>query len=127
MVPYTQTRHQDMFQRFSVLFKILKKKTKKKKNSIRRKIDARITYPTDGLDMRPYLDGAVRDEVEDTIYDLYAAVLHHGSVNVGHFTAIAKSNGRWFYFDDDLVEEIGLEDVVDYSAYLLFYEKRGQK
>eukprot|EP01060_Flectonema_neradi_P038129 TRINITY_DN791_c1_g1_i1.p1 TRINITY_DN791_c1_g1~~TRINITY_DN791_c1_g1_i1.p1 ORF type:complete len:607 (+),score=84.63 TRINITY_DN791_c1_g1_i1:344-2164(+) len=93
-------------------------------HGIRRKIDAQIIYPTKGLDMRPYLDSAVRDSVDNTIYDLYATVLHHGSVNMGHFTSTAKSNGRWYYFDDDVVEEIREEDAVDHSAYLLFYEKR---
>ena len=37
----------------------------------------------------------------NTAYELTAILLHSGtSSNAGHYVAIAKRNGKWFYCDD---------------------------
>mmetsp|Transcript_39543 Transcript_39543/g.45021 ORF Transcript_39543/g.45021 Transcript_39543/m.45021 type:complete len:400 (+) Transcript_39543:56-1255(+) len=78
-------------------------------------------------------------ENPDTIYDLYAAVIHIGpGFQYGHCIAVVKSNGMWLKFDDDLIEVVdekylyyifgtsreGKETNTWPCAYLLFYQAR---
>ena len=85
-------------------------------------------------------------ENRDRMYHLFAVVFHTGSsCSSGHYTACVKGNmcqrlshlspewkdrRRWFYFDDEYVEELGLEEVLEMlspltptalTAYILFY------
>ena len=73
----------------------------------------------------------VPDE-QDQIYDLFAVVLHTGTLNGGHYTALAKnkSNGsHWYEFNDNYVIKLSKSDyakrIVSNHAYILFYQKRG--
>eukprot|EP00546_Thalassionema_frauenfeldii_P016376 CAMPEP_0178897834 /NCGR_PEP_ID=MMETSP0786-20121207/1981_1 /TAXON_ID=186022 /ORGANISM="Thalassionema frauenfeldii, Strain CCMP 1798" /LENGTH=1757 /DNA_ID=CAMNT_0020568457 /DNA_START=61 /DNA_END=5334 /DNA_ORIENTATION=+ len=60
------------------------------------------------------------------LYDLYAVVHHQGALSGGHYVASLKSNvdGQWRLFNDAQVYEIHSRDVVDSSAYILFYIRR---
>jgi hypothetical protein len=64
-----------------------------------------------------------RDEI---LYDLYAVVHHQGALSGGHYVASLKSelDGQWRLFNDAQVYEIHARDVVDASAYILFYIRR---
>lgn len=64
-----------------------------------------------------------RDEM---LYDLYAVVHHQGALSGGHYVASLKSelDGQWRLFNDAQVYEIHARDVVDASAYILFYIRR---
>ena len=43
-------------------------------------------------------------------YDLYYVSFHHGrSLHIGHYTCICKRSNSWFYFNDDIVEEINID------------------
>jgi len=68
-------------------------------------------------------------------YFLYAVFIHKGSAHAGHYYIYLKSfeNGLWYLFDDYLVREVNIADVLkdgyggsgsDISAYLLVYKKR---
>lgn len=68
-------------------------------------------------------------------YFLYAVFIHKGSAHAGHYYIYIKSfeNGLWYLFDDYLVREVNIADVLkdgyggsgsDISAYLLVYKKR---
>jgi hypothetical protein len=63
------------------------------------------------------------------LYDLYAIVHHQGALSGGHYVASLKSNidGQWRLFNDAQVYEIHSRDVVDSSAYILFYIRRDVK
>jgi ubiquitin carboxyl-terminal hydrolase 4/11/15 len=54
-------------------------------------------------------------------------VVHHqGALSAGHYVASIKSelDGHWRLFNDAQIYEIHARDVVDSSAYMLFYIRR---
>jgi hypothetical protein len=62
------------------------------------------------------------------LYDLYAVVHHQGALSGGHYVASLKSeDGQWRLFNDAQIYEIHSRDVVDSSAYILFYIRRDVK
>jgi ubiquitin carboxyl-terminal hydrolase 6/32 len=62
----------------------------------------------------------------EMLYDLYGVVHHQGALSGGHYVASLKSeiDGQWRLFNDAQVYEIHNRDVVDSSAYILFYIRR---
>ena len=62
----------------------------------------------------------------ESLYDLYAVVHHLGALSGGHYVASIKSekDGKWRIFNDAQVTEISSKDIVDASAYILFYLRR---
>uniref|UniRef100_A0A448ZNE9 ubiquitinyl hydrolase 1 n=1 Tax=Pseudo-nitzschia multistriata TaxID=183589 RepID=A0A448ZNE9_9STRA len=62
----------------------------------------------------------------EKLYDLYGVVHHQGALSGGHYVASLKSDldGQWRLFNDAQVYEIHSRDVVDSSAYILFYIRR---
>ena len=62
----------------------------------------------------------------EKLYDLYGVVHHQGALSTGHYVASLKSDidGQWRLFNDAQVYKIHSRDVVDSSAYILFYMRR---
>lgn len=60
------------------------------------------------------------------LYDLYGVVHHQGALSGGHYVASLKSelDGQWRLYNDAQIYEIHSRDVVDSSAYILFYIRR---
>ena len=57
-------------------------------------------------------------------------VIHTGTLNGGHYTAIAKNyvDGNWYEFNDHQVIKINKNDtqkIITNHAYILFYQKKG--
>jgi hypothetical protein len=81
----------------------------------RHKIDARVAFPTHGL------------QFHSKKYDLVGVSCHAGSVDSGHYTARTRNfvDGRWYILDDEttsLSSEGDLSDArVQKEAYMLFY------
>jgi ubiquitin carboxyl-terminal hydrolase 6/32 len=69
------------------------------------------------------------DGRSEMLYDLYAVVHHQGALSGGHYVASIKSefDGQWRLFNDAQIYEIHSRDVVDSSAYILFYIRRDVK
>jgi ubiquitin C-terminal hydrolase len=65
----------------------------------------------------------------ESIYDLYGVVHHQGALSGGHYVASLKSefDGKWRLFNDAHIYELSSSDVVDPSAYILFYVRRDVK
>lgn len=65
----------------------------------------------------------------ESIYDLYGVVHHQGALSGGHYVASLKSedDGKWRLFNDAQIYELNSRDVVDPSAYILFYMRRDVK
>ena len=66
--------------------------------------------------------------MKNEMYDLFAVVVHQGSLNGGHYTALAKNGESWFEFNDRYVVRLKQNDerkIINSGAYILFYQKRG--
>ena len=63
------------------------------------------------------------------LYDLYGVVHHQGALSGGHYVASLKSelDGQWRLFNDAQIFDIHSRDIVDSSAYILFYIRRDAK
>lgn len=69
----------------------------------------------------------------ENLYDLYGVCYHHGTdLETGHYTAACKNpyDQQWYLYDDAKVTNISQNsadisvDLVNNSAYILFYQKR---
>ncbi len=87
------------------------------------KINDLIRFPLTDLDLsiaqnqtKPHTDK----------YNLYATVNHSGGLNGGHYVANCKNllDKKWYHYNDSRVSYVYNEsDILDDSAYILFYEK----
>ncbi len=66
---------------------------------------------------------------KESLYDLYAVIHHQGALAGGHYVASLKSetDGQWRLFNDSTIYEVDGNDVIDASAYILFYIRRDVK
>lgn len=62
-------------------------------------------------------------------YDLYGVIHHQGALSGGHYVASLKSehDGKWRLFNDAQIYDLLSRDVVDPSAYILFYVRKDVK
>lgn len=69
------------------------------------------------------------DGRSESLYDLYGVVHHQGALSTGHYVASLRSeiDGKWRLFNDAQVYELGSKEVVDATAYILFYVRRDVK
>ncbi|KAL1115491.1 hypothetical protein AAG570_007520 [Ranatra chinensis] len=87
------------------------------------KINSYVTFPLEGLDLKPYLHPNCPSEV--TTYDLTSVICHHGTAGGGHYTCYALNcqSGKWYEFDDHCVRLVSPETVRNCEAYVLFYRR----
>ncbi|XP_067006537.1 ubiquitin carboxyl-terminal hydrolase 20 [Anabrus simplex] len=87
------------------------------------KISSYVSFPLEGLDMRPYLHKDCTSQV--TSYDLVSVICHHGTAGGGHYTCYSLNciSDQWFEFDDQYVTQVTPETVQNCEAYVLFYKK----
>lgn len=113
------------------------------------KISSHVSFPLEGLDMRPFL--AKESPSQVTTYDLLSVICHHGTAGStrtgvtdafpstasvppsdvtflfpspgGHYIAYCQNviNGQWYEFDDQYVTEVHETTVQNAEAYVLFY------
>ncbi|KAF1927490.1 UCH-domain-containing protein [Didymella exigua CBS 183.55] len=92
--------------------------------SFRDKIDDKVDFPVQGLD----LSGKVGfPEDKSLVYDLFAVDNHFGGLGGGHYTATAQNffDKQWYNYNDSSVHRCsGGEEAVTKAAYLLFYRRR---
>ncbi|KAJ2598765.1 ubiquitin-specific protease doa4 [Coemansia sp. RSA 1721] len=88
----------------------------------REKLETNVVFPTQQLQMDPYVINDVRSQ-SPTRYNLYAVANHYGSLSAGHYTASVFNGlrGQWNYFDDTRVSPIAEDKVATPAAYLLFF------
>ncbi|KAL1922380.1 uncharacterized protein VTP21DRAFT_9919 [Calcarisporiella thermophila] len=91
----------------------------------RSKIDTYVRFPLEGLDVGAF---AVEDR-RTNIYDLYAAVVHHGSgPGSGHYTAyVLGVDSQWYHISDGRVTMVSPERLAEDVVYMLFYRRRKLK
>ncbi|XP_053676128.1 ubiquitin carboxyl-terminal hydrolase 3-like [Anopheles nili] len=98
-------------------------------NFYRTKIDLRIAFPINALDMSQFVlnngPETRRSNSSCNIYDLAAVIVHHGNgSSCGHYTSFAINNGVWMHFNDHTVKEVSSAAVAECKPYILFYIKR---
>lgn len=59
------------------------------------------------------------------VYQLAAVVVHAGDAHSGHFITYRRGhqNSRWYYTSDVEIREVSIDQVLQSTAYMLFYEK----
>ena len=78
-----------------------------------------------GLDMAQFMIQRAEMGHQGQVYDLFAVVVHQGSLNGGHYTALAKNEGEWYEFNDRYVVKMKeSRKIVNSNAYILFYQRR---
>ena len=93
----------------------------KHENNQFKKINTIVQAPLTNADFTKYVKGY---NSSSYIYELYAICNHHGGTMGGHYTAnIKNANGKWYIFNDTVVNEIPESQVITNSAYCYFYRK----
>jgi len=82
-----------------------------------------ITFPIERLDITPYF----MNQSKPRIYNLYAIIIHYGSVSGGHYVAITKNliDRCWYLYNDSTAYKIiDINKEIDtQNSYILFYER----
>ena len=94
-------------------------------NNSNRKLQSLVNAPLDNLDLSKYVIGYGGIEINN--YELFGTANHSGNVNGGHYTANIKNlNGKWYNFNDQIVNEINDSKVISVYTYYLFYRKKNK-
>lgn len=94
--------------------------------AISKKIDTEVLFERVGLDVSA-LESA--DGEKAGKYNLIGSIQHFGNVNAGHYTAYAKDpfDGKWNYYDDQIVEQRRPISRDAKDVYILFYRRENAK
>ena len=103
-------------------------------NGVVEKIQNLVNYPFFGFEISQYVK-SIENNSKSTMstsavynsYDLYAVVLHSGSIHGGHYTTLVKIQNSWILFDDDStleLKESPENSTLVSDSYLLFYRRR---
>ena len=59
-------------------------------------------------------------------FDLFAVAYHIRKVCYGHYYAICYNiiTKKWYKFEDSIVSEVNLNEIVNKDAYVLLYRRR---
>ena len=95
------------------------------------KINNKVNFPLNGLDISDYLHES--SNCKNKIYDLFAINNHtnfnrfgFNGISFGHYYSYCKNimNNKWYDYNDDSVNEIKENKIVTADAYILFYRLR---
>lgn len=92
---------------------------------IRRKVEDKVDFPIDRLDLTSYVLGPT-DPNAPPVYKLFGVSEHTGSTaNSGHYTATVRNSedGNWYRYNDSHVGTTSGDAAVTGGAYLLFYQR----
>ena len=79
-----------------------------------------VNYPVNDLDLTKYIVGP---DKSNSKYDLYG-VIHFGSLNGGHYTAMCKNQDNWVDYNDSRIGIIEDNNPISQNAYILFYRSK---
>jgi len=90
------------------------------KSNYRDKIDSFIDFPFQ-IDLT---NRVLNKKNTPIIFQLYAVSNHYGMLGGGHYTAYClHRDGKWYDYNDSMVNEILPETVKTPAAYLLYYRR----
>lgn len=96
-----------------------------KGNVVRSKVEDRVNFPVDGLDLSDFIIGPI-DEDSPPIYNLFGVSEHSGTTaNSGHYTATVRNSrdGKWYRYNDSNVGITSGDVAITGGAYVLFYQR----
>ncbi|GJQ83897.1 hypothetical protein Trydic_g19837 [Trypoxylus dichotomus] len=69
--------------------------------------------------------GSLNDSEWRNVYQLAAVIVHTGNAHSGHFITYRRGhqNTKWYYTSDVEIREVSMDEVLQCTAYMLFYEK----
>jgi ubiquitin C-terminal hydrolase len=84
------------------------------------KLNSKINFPLENLDLSKYVCGYSASTYK---YDLYGICNHSGGVMGGHYTSFVKHiDNKWIHFNDTNVEIVdNPQNIITPLAYCLFY------
>lgn len=108
------------------------------------KIETFVRFPLQDLDMSPYLFRNTNNDTngsssssantaaspplltptissKDARYDLFCVIVHKGTLDTGHYICYLRTSHEWFRCDDRHIIKVDPTEVMNCSAYLLFY------
>ena len=81
-----------------------------------------VDVPHSSVDLTKYVYGYNK---ESYVYDLFGVCNHSGVSAGGHYHAVIRNaNGKWYNFNDTLVNEIPETEIISPSTYCFFYRKK---
>lgn len=84
------------------------------------KINRKIDFPLDNLDMTKYVNGYQKYESN---YEAFGIINHTGQLNFGHYYSYCKNlNYNWYKYDDEDV--IPLSSINLDNTYVIFYRRK---
>ena len=88
-----------------------------------RKINTKIDFPIENLDLSKYVLGY---NAKSYIYDLFGVCNHNGGTTGGHYSAFIKhASNQWIHFNDNAIERVDdSSKIITSMAYCLFYRKK---
>ncbi|VDK85593.1 unnamed protein product [Litomosoides sigmodontis] len=88
-----------------------------------------VTFPIHDLDLTPFMAN-FEENKEPVLYDLVAFITHYGSnAESGHYVAYCKNemDDNWYEFDDTVVTQLEIADILSKEAYVLFYQRQSSQ
>ncbi|XP_022098571.1 uncharacterized protein LOC110983556 isoform X2 [Acanthaster planci] len=91
------------------------------------KLENKVLFPVEGLDMTDFLCPDVSIQELNLMYNLQSCVCHFGGVNAGHYTCYVRNplTNQWQYCNDETISQQEPSDNDASSVYILFYQRRG--
>tara|TARA_B110000483_G_C18206900_1_gene548269 strand:- start:3155 stop:4198 length:1044 start_codon:yes stop_codon:yes gene_type:complete len=86
------------------------------------KINVLVDAVLDNFNLSKYVQGYKKEQY---IYDLFGVCNHSGISDGGHYTAVIKNaNGKWYNFNDTMVNEVNSSSIITPYSYCFFYRKK---
>jgi len=85
-----------------------------------RKIQAHVPFDT-ALDMQPYL---APGHTSTLIMELIGIITHQGTKEQGHYVTITRKGNEWISYNDAIVTQVTVTELLQTQAYILLYRKK---
>ena len=73
------------------------------------------------LDMKPYL---APGHTSTLIMELIGIITHQGTKEQGHYVAITRKGNEWFSYNDAIVTQVTVTELLQKQAYILMYRRK---
>ena len=115
--PQNANKHLAIYKSPNILIIGLNRFNNSKKNNIF------INFPRNDFDISKYV--IENDEPRSSLYDLIGVIHHSGSLDFGHYISYCKhQNNKWFFHNDNVVQEVNRQKIISNTAYILFYQRK---